>query len=448
MLKQYEPHSIFDMSLVTAALRPSGASYRDELMQHKPHKNPSAIIDELLADNNGYLIYQEDVIKFLQQICGYSGSDADNTRRMIARKVPEDLEKELPKILDGYCNKSPQPREVAEQEAKEFLRIISDASSYMFGYNHSVGYCMIGYLCAYLRCYHPYEFITAYLNNANGEEDVKNGNELATLYGIKIVPPRFGLSKDKYLYNKEERVIAKGISSVKYMNSDVANELYALAEVGKPKSFMELLQLMNEQTHLDTRQRDILVKIDYFSEYGNAKELLRMVEMFTFFKSGTMKKISKDKLNPQMEEIVSKYATDIAKNGTVAKSYTFTDMPGLLRNLEQVVRDMHISDFDLKCKMQDQLENLGYIDLTTNKKEDRRKLIILDVFPLKSKVNKEIWGYALQTRSIGSGKLSRLTVRSRLYDKKPIKRFDIVYASDVLQERSGYWYLIDYNYVV
>ena len=97
-------------------------------------------------------------------------------------------------------------------------------SHYMFGYNHSVGYCMIGYLCAYLRYYHPYEFITAYLNNANGEEDVKNGNELATLYGIRIVPPRFGLSKDKYLLNAEEKVIAKGISSVKYMNADVANE--------------------------------------------------------------------------------------------------------------------------------------------------------------------------------------------------------------------------------
>lgn len=448
MLKQYAPHSIFDMSLVTAALRPSGASYRDDLMQHKPHKNPSPIIDELLADNNGYLIYQEDVIKFLQQICGYSGSDADNTRRMIARKVPEDLEKELPNILNGYCSKSPQPREVAEQEAKEFLQIISDASSYMFGYNHSVGYCMIGYLCAYLRYYHPYEFITAYLNNANNDEDVKNGNELALLYGIKIVPPRFGLSKDKYLLNKEEKVIAKGISSVKYMNADVANELYALAETGKPKSFMELLQLMNEKTHLDTRQRDILIKIDYFIEYGNAKELLRMVDLFSFFKNGTMKKVLKEKLTPNLEPIVAQYATGLSKNGAEAKNYTFTDMPGLLLHLEGVVRDMHIPDFDLKSKMQDQMENLGYIDLTTDKKEDRRKLIILEVFPLKSKASKEIWGYALQTRSIGSGKTSRLTVRSRLFEKRPLKRLDVIYASDVRQERSGYWYLIGYDYVI
>lgn len=449
MLKQYEPHSIFDMSLVTAALRPSGASYRDDLMQHKPHKNPSALIDELLKDNYGYLVYQEDVIKFLQQICGFSGSDADNARRTIARKKPEDLEKILPDILKGYCEKSPQPREIAEQEAKEFLQIISDASSYMFGYNHSVGYCMIGYLCAYLRYYHPFEFITAYLNNANGEEDVKAGNELAKLYGIKIVPPRFGLSKDKYLLNKAEKVIAKGITSVKYMNADVANELYELAAEGKPKSFMELLTLCDTKTHLDTRQRDILVRIDYFSEYGNAKELLKMVQLFAFFKNGTMKKILKEKLTPEMQAIVAQYATDVSKNGTPAKSYTFVDMPGFLLHLERMVREMNIQDFDLKSKMNDQLECLGYIDLTTNKKEDLRKLIILDVFPLKSKRDGNVWGYAIQVRSIGSGKHNRWTVRSRYFDKKPVKKLDVIEVpKSGWHEERGYLYLDCYDYVI
>lgn len=133
MLRRYQPHSIYDMSLITAALRPSGESYRDDLMNHLPHHNPSAIIDELLASNNGYLVYQEDVIKFLMQICGFSGSEADNTRRAIGRKDEIRLKQALPKILEGYCEKSPQPREIAEQEAQEFVQIIKDASSYMFG---------------------------------------------------------------------------------------------------------------------------------------------------------------------------------------------------------------------------------------------------------------------------------------------------------------------------
>lgn len=132
-LKKFKPQNIFDMALLTACIRPSGQSYRDELLARKPHKNPSAIIDELLSNNFGYLIFQEDTIKFLQQICGLSGSEADNIRRAIGRKQKDRLDAAMPAILEGYCEKSSQPREIAENEAKEFLQVIEDSSSYQFG---------------------------------------------------------------------------------------------------------------------------------------------------------------------------------------------------------------------------------------------------------------------------------------------------------------------------
>lgn len=446
-LRKFKTHSIYDMSLVTACIRPSGASYRDELLQRKPHHNPSPIIDDLLKDNLGYLIYQEDTIKFLQQICGLSGSEADNVRRAIGRKQKDRLEAALPDILEGYCSKSSQPRNIAEEEAKEFLQIIEDSASYQFGYNHSIGYCMIGYLCAYLRYYYPAEFITAYLNNANNEDDIKNGSALAELYGIQIVPPRYGISKDRYVYDKDRNVIAKGINSIKYMNSTVANELYDLAKRSDPKTFMSLLTLMNNETSIDTRQRDILIKIDFFVDFGNVTELSRIASIFVFFKNGTAKKVQKDKISGQMLDVVSKYATDKNKNGTEAKSFTITDMAGLLNECESVIKSLHLPDLDLKCKIQNQIELMGYIDLTTNKKEDRRKLLITDVFPLSSKKDNTVWGYTAQTRSIGSGKVSRLTIRSSVYAKTPVKRFDIIYAKELEKNRSGYWYLLDYDLI-
>ena len=140
----------------------------------------------MLSANNGFLVFQEDTIKFLTNICGLSGSDADNIRRAIGRKQKDRLEAALPSILEGYCDKSDKPREIAEQEAKEFLRIIEDSSNYQFGYNHSTGYSMIGYMCAYLRYHYSMEFITAYLNNANNEDDIKLGTELAKQLGITI----------------------------------------------------------------------------------------------------------------------------------------------------------------------------------------------------------------------------------------------------------------------
>jgi DNA polymerase III subunit alpha len=133
-LKKFKPKNIFDMSLVTAAIRPSGASYRDDLLARKIHHNPSKIIDDMLKDNLGYIIYQCDTIRFLQEVCGLSGSASDNIRRGIARKKKEILDAAMPAILDGYCNKSDKPREEAENEAKEFLQVIEDSASYQFGW--------------------------------------------------------------------------------------------------------------------------------------------------------------------------------------------------------------------------------------------------------------------------------------------------------------------------
>lgn len=87
-LKKYKPRNVFDLSLVTACIRPTGASYRDELLARHEHKNPDPMIDELFADSLGYLVYQEQTIAFLQQICGLSGSAADNIRRAIGRFLP------------------------------------------------------------------------------------------------------------------------------------------------------------------------------------------------------------------------------------------------------------------------------------------------------------------------------------------------------------------------
>lgn len=133
LLKKYGPEEINSLSLVNASLRPSGESYRDRLIAGEINKNPSELIDQMLERNHGFLVFQEDTLHFLMDICGLSGSDADNIRRAIGRKQVDRLEAAMPEILEGYCSKSDKPREIAEEEAKQFLQIISDSSNYQFG---------------------------------------------------------------------------------------------------------------------------------------------------------------------------------------------------------------------------------------------------------------------------------------------------------------------------
>lgn len=277
LLKKFSPVEVNSLSLVNASLRPSGESYRDRLLSGETNKNPSELIDNLLAPNHGFLVFQEDTIKFLQQICGLSGSDADNIRRAIGRKQKDRLEKAMPQILEGYCKMSDKPREVAEQEAKAFLQIIEDSANYQFGYNHSTGYSMIGYTCAYLRYYYPKEFITAYLNNANNEDDISMGTELANQLNIPIHSIKFRYSLSEYAC--DDTGIYKGIESIKFCNSKIADELYALRD-NQYKSFIDLLIDITEHTSVDSRQLDILIKLNFFSEFGEPNELLIQVQIF------------------------------------------------------------------------------------------------------------------------------------------------------------------------
>ena len=443
--KKFKPRSIFDMSLVTACIRPTGASYRDELLSRKPHYNPSQMIDELLKNNLGYLVYQEDTIAFLQQVCGLSGGDADNVRRAIGRKQKDRLDAAMPSILEGYCGKSDKPRDVAEQEAREFLQVIEDSASYQFGYNHSIAYCLLGYLCGYYRHYYPLEFLTSYLNNAANDEDINTGTAYANRVGIKITMPKWGISRSEYFFDKERNVIAKGLASVKYLSANIADELYELAHGSDYKSFTDLLFDLTNKTSLDSRQLDILIKIDFFSQFGNQRELFRIVEFFNKFKQGAAKQLDRTEVDgTEIEPIVRRYATDKTKTGAEAKRYTLCDVQAILNEIEQLILSKGMPDIDDITKVRNFNDVMGYIGYVSNKPEDRRKLFITKILPLKRKKDGKQFGYSFFTKSIGSGVEARFTVMNSVFNRHPVKQGDIVYCIDFSRD-GPYFRLNEYR---
>ena len=450
MLQKFKPIQINDMNLVTAAIRPSGASFRDKLLAREVNKNPSPEIDELLKNNFGFCLFQEDTIAFLQQICGLSGSESDNIRRAIGRKQRDRLEAAMPAILEGYCNHSPRPREVAEQEAKAFLQILEDSASYQFGYNHSTGYSMIGYMCAYMRYYHPVEFIAAYLNNAINEDDIAAGTQLATQKKIQIRSARYGHSSAKYVADNTAQIIYKGVGSIKYLNNVIGNDLYTFAkEHPQIHSFMELLIALKESNiSIDSRQMEILIRLDYFSDFGNAKELLRIRDWFNFFKQGAASTISSEKAKDILS-IISDYISTVSdKTNKPLKNYKINDIKGLLYAAEQYVKTLNIRDFTIQEKITDHNEYLGYVDIATGLDSDRCKLLISKIYPLKTKQG-TIWAYAVIARSLGSGKTNRLTVRASLYNRKPFIQNDIIQTdfAYISRDKKGYYNLNLYDIV-
>lgn len=422
MLCEFKPQNLFDMSLVTAALRPSGASYRDNLMKKQFHKNPSKIIDDMLKDNYGYLIYQEDTIKFLKDICGLSGSDADNIRRAIGRKQKDRLDAALPSILEGYCKMSTQPRNVAEQEAKEFLQIIEDSASYQFGYNHSLAYCMVGYLCAYLRYYYPLEFITSYLNNSDNDDDIISGYEMAKIYNIKILPPRFRHSLTQYVLDKESNSIYKGVASIKFLNQSASDYLYSLRD-NEYKTFTDLLADITQakdlegRAYINSRQIEILIKLQFFEEFGHNEKLLNVYNLFTSLYG--RKTLMKDKLAdlPISFDIVAKNAST-----ETDKQFRDINIMNILYEYESTIPNDNLK-FSEQTKFE--MEILGYIN-TTYPEVDKSLCLVKDI---DTKFKPKIILYCLQ-----NGKEIECKIDKSVFSKHPLKKSNLIKAENFVKK--------------
>lgn len=441
-LKRFKPQSIFDMSLVTAAIRPSGASYRNELLDKIPHHNPSVIIDEILKDNNGYLVYQEDVIKFLQQICGLSGSEADNIRRAIGRKDKERLDKAIPRILSGYCEKSNKPKEEAEKEAKEFLAIIEDASSYMFGYNHSVGYCLLSYLCAYYRYFYPKEFIAAFLNNAAEDKDFENGTILAAKKKYRIINPKAGASKSDYFIVRND--IVKGLSSYKGIGKSLGDELYELFKNKEYKYFTDVITDAAQNTSIKKNLIEVLIKTDYFSDYGNQRELLRINEILQLLKYGKAVSVKREYAKTHLP-MVFDYGVGVTKSGKLSTSIKITDMEGLLHCCEDKIKALGLEDLSPVLKWQNFKDYAGYPGYVSGREQDRSLLYIKSLYPLKRKKDGKQIGYSVITKSIGSGIESRFTVWNEVFNRTPIKEGEIIRCKSYERDSKGYFTLKGYE---
>ena len=421
-MKKFGCKCVNDLSLVNASIRPSGETYRDNLLAHKLNKNPSEIIDKLLEDNHGYLVFQEDTIKFLTDICGLSGSDADNIRRAIGRKQKDRLEAALPSILEGYCSMSSRIRDVAEKEAQTFLKIIEDSSNYQFGYNHSTGYSMIGYLCAFLRFYHPKEFITAYLNNANNEDDIKLGTELAKQLGITIHSIKFRHSTAMYSCDKSG--IYKGISSVKYLNEDAANDLYAIKDE-KFNSFIDVLMRITE-LKVDSRKLDILIKLDFFEEFGGVTYLLTVSNLFSkYYGKKQMKKDKALEDNLDFDVIRSCSQKETQK--------TFMGLDSILL-FNKLVKEIPDEKTSLKTKIAYQIENLGYVDIVDKKYAGYCVALDLNVD----------YSPRLKLYALANGNTIPVKVSKKIYKENPIRRGDIIkvenqYRKPKMKKVDGEW---------
>lgn len=398
------------LSIGNGAIRPAGESYRDSLAQGKYATYGNEALDNFLKPTLGYLVYQEQIIEFLHKFCGYTMGQADIVRRGFAKKTG--TEKFIPDIKIGF-SKTMQERygvdaEEADKVIVNFIKVIEDASSYLFSKNHSDPYSWIGYICGYLRYYYPLEFISTALNIFEGKEEKSLAIiNYAKKRKIKISPIKFRHSIAQYSFDRETNQIFKGISSIKYMNTAVANEMYNLRN-NKYDNFIELLYDLKYGTSINSRQIKILIDLDFFEEFGDANNLRTQFYLFENLEGKVQFK--KEKL---IEYNIPEELTRLYANKETEKMFTGVDAKGLMI---AAIRYLKVPRRSLKDKISAQIIHLGYLDIMDEKYAGMGVALEVD-----TKYSPKLKMYSLKNGTIIECKISK-----KIFNKCKLKNGDIV----------------------
>ena len=417
------------MACGNGAIRPAGASYRDELAQGIFRDNGHKALNDLLAPTLGYLVYQEQIIAFLNQFCGYTMGEADIVRRGFAKKTG--TEQFIPQIKSGFIKTMKEKYEVEEEESEHivesFIQVIEDASSYLFSLNHSLPYSYIGYICGYLRYYYPLEFMTVVLNVCKDDAEKTNkAIDYVKKHDMVIKPPKFRYSRAEYFMDKETNSIYKGMASIKYMNAEVSEQLYGLKD-NQYDNFMDLLIDIYDKTSINSRQLNILIAIDFFEEFGKSQMLLDIVKLYENIMSKKIKskkgEVSFNKIDlPYPQEIIEKYATEKSKEDKY-KQYKVENALGLCYELMNDIPNMEMSSID---KIRINLDAMGECNYYF---EDYNPTTCIVVDVITKFKTKKAWLF-----SIASGHIAEVNIGEGYYNLQPFKALDVIDVFEITQK--------------
>ena len=385
MLKRYKPKSDAEMSAFVAAIRPGFASLVNTFLDRKPYSTGVKEIDDLLQPSYHFMLYQESIMAFLVW-CGMEEDHTYDIIKKISKKkfTPEAKEKLRLELLEGY------QKNLGTQEGfNEVWQVVDDAARYSFNAAHAVSVAYDSIYGAEAKEHHPLEYYTVVLNKYQSDNE-KTSRIISELdyFDIHIENIKFGKSKNEYTFDRDTNTIYKSISSIKYCNEIMANELYELAQNNSYDNFIDLLVDIKSKTSVNARQLQILTILNFFSDFGNNKKLLQIIDLFErLYGRKQIKKSDYKALNINMDLFDGCYETE------TPKMYKGLHMDIYIKRVSDAIENTSLS---IKEQIKYEQEYLEYI-IYTNPKAPKNMFYVVECKFYKDKTKPYLVLYNLRT---------------------------------------------------
>lgn len=247
-LKNLKPTSIKDLSAMNALYRPGPMEFIDDFIDRKHGRKPieylHPLLEEILSETYGIIVYQEQVIQIANKIAGMSLAEADILRRAMGKKDLDEMARQKTKFVAGAVENG-IPKKIAE----EIFVVIDKFANYGFNKSHAVAYSFVAYQTAYLKANYPAEFLAANLSNEFGNPD-KVTILLDDCRKLKIHVMVPNVNKPSVKFTVENNEIVFGMSAIKNVGVNAVKEIES-AHKKLGRNFKSIYDFTtNTDTHL------------------------------------------------------------------------------------------------------------------------------------------------------------------------------------------------------
>lgn len=225
MVSRLKPNCFEDLVAILALYRPGplDAGMVDHYINRKhgrePVKYPHPILEPILKDTYGIILYQEQIMQIARDMGGYSLGQADLLRRAMGKKKPEEMAKQREIFISGARLKG-----TAQNVAEEVFDQMETFARYGFNRSHSVAYAMISYQTAYLKAHYPVCFLAALMTFEMSDTDktLKNLSECREM-DIVVLPP--DVNSGNVGFEVVEGKIIFGLAAIKGVGEKAVEKL-------------------------------------------------------------------------------------------------------------------------------------------------------------------------------------------------------------------------------